>query len=96
MSDQNPESFQWESLIQENLTAWSFDKIDEHAGEITERLLARSEAYWKARTNDIFVRNRPEIIQDLARLDATNLQTLLICRKIEAAKNELLEALKKD
>ncbi len=67
-------------LVEDRLASAAFSALDELAGELTETHLERAEAYWRARANDIFVRNRPEIIQQLAQVDATNLQTVILGR----------------
>lgn len=86
-------TFAWEDLLKEPKGGFDFSELDEMAGEMTERLLARAEAYWKARTNEIFVRNRPELIQDLARLDAINLQTMVLSHRIQRAQEAIVAAL---
>lgn len=76
-------------LIDAGLGERPWAELDELAGEVTERLLDRAEAYWKARTNDIFVRNHPELIQQLAQVDATNLQTVVLARHLCALRDSL-------
>jgi hypothetical protein len=89
-ADATPEP-KLEDLIDAGLAGRSWGQLDELAGEVTERLLDRAEAYWKARTNDIFVRNHPELVQQLAQVDATNLQTVVLARQLAALKDALDE-----
>lgn len=71
-----------EELLAADLAERDYASLDALAGELTELQIRRAEAYWKACTNEIFVRNRPEIIQQMAQIDATNLQTVILARAL--------------
>lgn len=86
---EKPPEPQLADLIEAGLAERAWDHLDELAGEVTERLMDRAEAYWKARTNDIFVRNHPELVQQMAQIDATNLQTVVLARHLAALKDAL-------
>lgn len=78
-----------EDLVGPGLAGASFGALDDLAGEVTERLLDRAEAYWKARTNEIFVRNHPELVQQLAQVDAVNLQTVVLSHQLAKLREAL-------